>query len=102
MRLMFTATAPGLFKTDWITSITPNNFNEIQTGYYTLSDGTIINGVDTRQGPIEDWNGSRTGYYFRKFMDPTTPASWPGDLQKVDAPYIRYTEVLLNYVDFTT
>ncbi|MRI01477.1 RagB/SusD family nutrient uptake outer membrane protein [Kriegella sp. EG-1] len=76
-----------------------DKFNEIQTGYYTLADGTIINGVDTRQGPIEDWNGSRTGYYFRKFADPTTPASWPNDLQKVDAPYIRYTEILLNYVE---
>lgn len=73
--------------------------NEIQTGFYTLTDGTIINGVDTRQGPIEDWNGSRTGYYFKKFADPRTPASWPNDLQKIDAPYIRYTEVLLNYVE---
>lgn len=52
-----------------------DKFNEIQTGYYTLSDNRIINGVDTRQGPIEDWNGSRTGYYFRKFADPNTPAS---------------------------
>ena len=76
-----------------------DKFNEIQTGFYTLSDKTIINGVDTRQGPIEDWNGSRTGYYFRKFTDPRQPASWPNNLQKIDAPYIRYTEVLLNYVE---
>jgi len=76
-----------------------DNFNEIQTGFYTLEDGSIINGVDTRQGPIEDWNGSRTGYYFKKFTDPNQPASWPKNLQKVDAPYIRYTEVLLNYVE---
>jgi len=76
-----------------------DNFNEIQTGYYTFSDGTIVNGVDTRQGPIEDWNGSRTGYYFKKFSDPYLPASWPNNLQKVDAPYLRYTEVLLNYVE---
>ena len=76
-----------------------DNFNEIQTGYYTLTDGTIINGVDTRQGPIEDWNGSRTGYYFKKFADPRIPASWPNNLQKIDAPYIRYSEILLNYVE---
>ncbi|MCK0188733.1 RagB/SusD family nutrient uptake outer membrane protein [Arenibacter sp. F20364] len=76
-----------------------DNFNELQTGYYTLSDGTTINGVDTRQGPIEDWNGSRTGYYFRKFMDPRLPASWPGSQQKIPSPYIRYTEILLNYVE---
>ena len=76
-----------------------DNFNELQTGYYTLSNGTTINGVDTRQGPIEDWNGSRTGYYFRKFMDPRLPASWPGSQQKIPSPYIRYTEILLNYVE---
>ena len=76
-----------------------DKFNELQTGFYTFLDGTIVNGVDTRQGPVEDWNGSRTGYYFRKFADPRIPASWPNNLQKVDAPYIRYTEVLLNYVE---
>ncbi len=89
--------APWKQRTDDV--VRYDKFNEIQTGYYTLSDGTIINGVDTRQGPIEDWNGARTGYYFRKFADPRTPASWPNDLQKVDAPYIRYTEILLNYVE---
>lgn len=89
--------APWKPRTDDVVKF--DKFNEIQTGYYTLSDGTIINGVDTRQGPIEDWNGARTGYYFRKFADPTIPASWPNNLQKIDAPYIRYTEILLNYVE---
>jgi len=89
--------APWKVRTSDVTKF--DNFNEIQTGYYTFSDGTIVNGVDTRQGPIEDWNGSRTGYYFKKFADPYTPASWPNDLQKIDAPYLRYTEVLLNYVE---
>jgi len=89
--------APWKQRTDDVVKF--DKFNEIQTGYYTLSDGTIINGVDTRQGPIEDWNGARTGYYFRKFADPGQPASWPNNLQKIDAPYIRYTEILLNYVE---
>ncbi len=89
--------APWKPRTDDVVKF--DNFNEIQTGFYTLSDGTIINGVDTRQGPIEDWNGSRTGYYFRKFADHRLPASWPNNLQKVDAPYIRYSEILLNYVE---
>ena len=89
--------APWKVRTSDVTKF--DNFNELQTGYYTFSDGTIVNGVDTRQGPIEDWNGSRTGYYFKKFSDPRLPASWPNNLQKVDAPYIRYTEVLLNYVE---
>ena len=89
--------APWKQRTDDVVRF--DKVNEIQTGFYTLSDGTIINGVDTRQGPIEDWNGSRTGYYFKKFSDPTLPASWPNNLQKVDAPYIRYAEILLNYVE---
>ncbi len=89
--------APWKPRTDDVVKF--DKFNEIQTGFYTLSDGTIINGVDTRQGPIEDWNGSRTGYYFKKFSDPTLPASWPNNLQKIDAPYIRYSEILLNYVE---
>ncbi|CAN5394942.1 RagB/SusD family nutrient uptake outer membrane protein [soil metagenome] len=56
-----------------------------------------IPGVDTRRGPIEDWNGTYTGYYLRKFIDPTV------DHQAVrqDAPwrYIRFTEVILNYAE---
>lgn len=89
--------APWKDRTDDVVKF--DKFNEIQSGFYTLADGTIINGVDTRQGPVEDWNGSRTGYYYRKFADPNQPASWPSNLQKVDAPYLRYTEVLLNYVE---
>ncbi len=89
--------APWKQRTDDVVRF--DKFNELQTGFYTLSDGTIINGVDTRQGPIEDWNGARTGYYFRKFADPNQPASWPNNLQKIDAPYIRYTEILLNFVE---
>jgi hypothetical protein len=83
-----------------------DNFNQIQTGYYNFLPGNISgteevlkNGVDTRQGPIEDWNGSRTGYYFKKFHDPYAPASWPANLQKVDAPYIRVAEILLSYAE---
>jgi len=89
--------APWKQRTDDVVKY--DNFNELQTGYYKLSDGNTLNGVDTRQGPVEDWNGSRTGYYFKKFCDPYTEASWPQDLQKVDAPYIRYSEILLNYVE---
>lgn len=89
--------APWKDRTDDV--VVHDNFNEIQTGFYTFLDGTIKNGVDTRQGPIEDWNGSRTGTYFRKFSDPFQPASWPNDLQKIDSPYLRHSEILLNYVE---
>jgi hypothetical protein len=89
--------APWKQRTDDVVKF--DKWNELQAGFYTFSDGTIVNGVDTRQGPVEDWNGSRTAYYFRKFSDPRLPPSWPLNLQKIDAPYMRYTEVLLNYVE---
>lgn len=56
-----------------------------------------IAGLDTRKGPIEDWNGTYTGYYLRKFIDPNVDAQY----FKQDLPwrYIRYTEVILNYAE---
>ena len=44
--------------------------NQIQTGYYDDGKGGTINGIDTRESPVENWNGSRTHYYTRKFIDP--------------------------------
>jgi hypothetical protein len=42
----------------------------VHTGFYEKADGSYSPGLDTRQGPIEDWNGTYTGYYMRKFLDP--------------------------------
>ena len=74
--------------------------NQIQTGYYDDGDGGKINGVDTRESPIENWNGSRTHYYVRKFIDPD-PAVVDNQsgYQVVPWPFIRYTEAVLNYVE---
>jgi hypothetical protein len=69
----------------------------IQVGFYEKPDGTVVPGLDTRKSPIEDWNGTYTGYYLKKFMDPTVDAQY----FKQDIPwrFIRYTEVLLNYAE---
>jgi hypothetical protein len=69
----------------------------VQTGYYQKPDGTLIPGLDTRNSPLEDWNGTYTGYYMRKFIDPSINAQY----DKQDQPwrYIRYTEILLNYAE---
>jgi len=74
--------------------------NQIQTGYYDDGAGGLINGVDTRESTIENWNGSRTHYYTRKFIDPN-PAlpDNQSNTQEVPWPFIRYTEVVLNYVE---
>ncbi len=72
--------------------------NEIQTGTYFVG-GTKIVGLDTRQGPIENWNGSFTGYYFRKFIDPTITLRDNTDRQTVPWAYFRYTEAMFNYIE---
>ncbi len=79
---------------------TYDNVNQIQTGYYDDGNGGKINGVDTRESPIENWNGSRTHYYIRKFIDsdPAVVDNQSGS-QVVPWPFIRYTEVVLNYVE---
>jgi len=74
--------------------------NQIQSGYYDDGNGGIINGVDTRESTIENWNGSRTHYYVRKFIDPDP--SLPDNqssAQVVPWPFIRYTEIALNYAE---
>lgn len=69
----------------------------VQTGFYENADGSYTPGLDTRQGPIEDWNGTYTGYYMRKFLDPTINHQY--DKQKFPFRQIRYAEVLLNYAE---
>jgi hypothetical protein len=75
-------------------------YDEYQSGYYDDGNGGLINGVDTRQGPIENWNGSRTHYNLRKWIDPD-----PSIVENLTShqiipwPFIRYAEVVLNYVE---
>jgi starch-binding outer membrane protein, SusD/RagB family len=74
--------------------------DQIQTGYYDDGAGGVINGVDTRESPIENWNGSRTHYYVRKFIDsdPAVVDNQSG-AQVIPWPFIRYTEMVLNYIE---
>ncbi|MBC7416747.1 MAG: RagB/SusD family nutrient uptake outer membrane protein [Pedobacter sp.] len=76
--------------------------SQIQTGVYDLMDnGKTIDfkGLDTRASSIENWNGSWTGYYYQKFMDPDpniVDATMP---QNVPWPFLRYTEAVFNYIE---
>ncbi len=73
--------------------------NQVQTGYYASGSGNL-NGIDTRESAVENWNGSRTHYYTRKFIDPN-PAlpDNQSNAQVIPWPFIRYTEVVLNYIE---
>lgn len=57
----------------------------------------VIPGLDTRKSPFEDWNGTYTGYFLRKFIDPTVDAQFNKQIQPWR--YIRFTEIVLNYVE---
>jgi hypothetical protein len=74
--------------------------NQVQTGYYPGTGGTIKNGLDTRESEVENWNGSRTHYYTRKFIDPNPSlADNQSSAQVIPWPFIRYTEMVLNYAE---
>jgi hypothetical protein len=76
--------------------------NQIQTGSYDLIQGTTLitfKGLDTRSSSIEDWNGSRTGYYMHKFTDPNPAIVENNTRQYIPWPFFRYTEALFNYVE---
>lgn len=73
-------------------------YNKAQTGHFYNPDGTIkAYGVDTRQGLIEAWNGTKNGYYLKKFMDPATVGQY---YQNTNTwVEFRFAEILLNYAE---
>ncbi|MDQ2657257.1 MAG: RagB/SusD family nutrient uptake outer membrane protein, partial [Bacteroidota bacterium] len=58
-------------------------------------------GLDTRDGPVEDWNGGYSGYYLRKFVDPGVEHEYAAAGGNQEAPwhFFRYGEILLNYAE---
>jgi hypothetical protein len=69
----------------------------IQTGFYEQPDGTWAGGLDTRSSPIEDWNGTGSGYYRKKAIDP----AYDGQYQVQESPwrFLRYSEIILSYAE---
>jgi hypothetical protein len=51
-------------------------------------------GIDTRQGPLQPWNETWTGYSLRKFLDRGLSAL--DNAFATPWPHLRYAEVLLN------
>ena len=76
--------------------------NQIQTGEYDLQEGSSVitfKGLDTRGSSIENWNGSWTGYYTQKFIDPDPAIADANMPQFVPWPFFRYTEAVMNYIE---
>ncbi len=73
-------------------------YNKVQTGHFYNPDGTLkVQGVDSRQGLIEAWNGTKTGYYIKKFLDPATAGQYYRNTNHWVE--FRYAEILLNYAE---
>jgi len=78
-------------------------YNEIQMGTYQIgasSSSTITYfGLDTRNSSIENWNGTRTGYAIKKFINDNNAIMDQNTRQEVPSPQIRFTEVVFNYIE---
>jgi hypothetical protein len=77
----------------------PDPANQIQTGQYQTAGASLQAGLDTRQSVVENWNGTWTGYYMRKFIDPDPNVVDNNTRQYIPWPFLRYTEAVLNYVE---
>ena len=77
--------------------------NKVQTGhFYTggLNDPASAkraDGIDSRSGLIESWNGTKNGYYIKKYLDPGTQGQY---FQNTNHwVEFRLSEVLLDYAE---
>lgn len=87
-------------------ALDPTPLGRLQAGKYEVTDGDVKDlmyedgvartsmwGIDTRKGPIEDWNGSWTGYYEKKLIDTAVDAQYYP--QEVPHVYMRLAEMYL-------
>jgi hypothetical protein len=65
-----------------------------------IANGEVVSeryGLDTHQGPFDNWNANYAGYVLKKFMD---QASNGRDFNNQNVwIFLRYSEVLLNYAE---
>jgi hypothetical protein len=74
--------------------------NKVQTSYFFTNVGDADpykSGLDTRQGLIESWNGTKNGYYIRKLCDPGTAGQYFRNTNTWVE--FRYAEILMNYAE---
>ena len=68
----------------------------------TVSGGTEISktyGIDTRNGPVGNWNAGYTGYLTKKMMDDKTITVTEDVINTNIWIEFRYTEILMNYAE---
>src|SRR5690606_17230954 len=69
----------------------------IQVATKISADGGTTPGIDSRQAVTEGWNGTKTGYYVRKYLDPELEGQYFNN----DNAWIefRYAEVILDFAE---
>ncbi len=72
-------------------------FNTKVDAFINAGAGNMTAGLDTRQGLIESWNGTKNGYYIKKYTDPTIVGQFFDN--KNAWIEMRYAEVLLDYAE---
>ncbi len=61
---------------------------------------TFKGGLDSRDGPIDSWNGTLSGYYLKKFVpEDIPPVMGISDVPTNPYVFFRYGEILLNYAE---
>ena len=60
---------------------------------------TFKGGLDSRDGPIDSWNGTMSGYYLKKFVPENIPPVGSSELPTNPYVIFRYGEILLNYAE---
>jgi hypothetical protein len=66
-----------------------------------IENGVVVSerfGLDTRNGPVQAWNGNYGHYVLKKTMDDERKIQ-AGDYNKNIWIFLRYAEVLLNYAE---
>lgn len=84
---------PNLVETDPLGILDIRTREEIENGetvYFRY-------GIDTRNGPVENWNGNYEGYRLKKFMDDEVIGK--NEYNENSWIFMRYAEVLLNYAE---
>jgi len=69
-----------------------------QSGFYEVEGQEDLRpGLDTRSGPIQPWNGTKTRYNLKKFVDRSIEPANENSFNSV--AFYRYAEILLNYAE---
>lgn len=95
----------GLVQTGYFLGTSINSFVGLgQDNFNTAIDNFVNNatdeytaGLDTRQGLIEAWNGTKNGYYVKKYMEPDIAGQYFQNRNTWIE--FRYAEVVMDYAE---